>query len=598
MSRSHTVDFSRVRSAADLAVVIGCAEELIASTIRLNDMGGPPEPDPVEHLIYQLPEHPSNPPYSSLDLRKKNARHPGERRRVWVIHRQDLAAAQKALLRRLNDYLVGAVAGFPGESVHGYVSDRSILTNARVHVGAPWLLNADIRDFFGSITTARVAASLKEAGLTIIGAHLLARFTTVGGSLPLGFNTSPLLANLVCINLDNRMMALASNHGCRYTRYADDLTFSCDQKLPTRTEVESALAAEGFRLAEGKFRTSRRGQCHFVTGLSVSDFDKKVPRLPKQFKRRLRQELYYCEKFGVEEHFSEIDGALESGMNRLDGRIAFARGIEPQFADRLWRRWKAVLRSANRVVVYPSHFDRAPHGVTIVFDESGIDSAFGPVFSLCCAVIDDADGVRRRIEDLQHRVLADPFVARREGKLESRGFHFSDDSEEVRTDFIRLLASLPVRAFVVYGQPSSSFPYEKLYADCFHWLLRDRFYGTDRRTVEIVCEENPQVKKAVLEGAVATMYRTLECIGSRRPLRRPSVRCLGKLAEPLLCLPDYLLGVFGAYALSQARADKRELAVSRFERLRDHFRLVVSLNSRVRYNRRFPFTPWPPGSTI
>ena len=101
--------------------------------------------------------------------------------------------------------------------------------------------------------------------------------------------------------------------GCTYSRYADDMAFSSAMALPTRFEVASALAAEGFRLSESKFRKTVRGQAHYVTGLSISE---SVPHAPRALKRRLRQELYYSTKFGIAEHLERVRAPdLQTGVN-------------------------------------------------------------------------------------------------------------------------------------------------------------------------------------------------------------------------------------------------------------------------------------------
>src|SRR5690606_3022555 len=47
-------------------------------------------------------------------------------------------------------------------------------------------------------------------------------------SLPQGACTSPALSNLTARRLDARLQGIAAKLGWRYTRYADDLTFSAN----------------------------------------------------------------------------------------------------------------------------------------------------------------------------------------------------------------------------------------------------------------------------------------------------------------------------------------------------------------------------------
>ena len=46
----------------------------------------------------------------------------------------------------------------PNECAHGFVRGKSIVSNAAAHVGKPWLVTLDIKDFFPSISRQRKTA--------------------------------------------------------------------------------------------------------------------------------------------------------------------------------------------------------------------------------------------------------------------------------------------------------------------------------------------------------------------------------------------------------------------------------------------------------
>jgi hypothetical protein len=215
--------------------------------------------------------------------------------------------------------------------------------------------------------------------------------------------------------------------------------------------------------------------------------------------------------------------------------------------------------------------------------------------SMCCVVLDDPDGVRAQLQLLQRQYLADPFASGRKAKLQKRGFHYADDAEETRTAVIKLLSELPLRALVSYGIPPAEIAYERAYMSLFWGLTRDRFFAADRRRVAATYEENPQVKHEAMERVVRELYESMERLGTRRPIEQPTLRRAGKIAEPLLALPDYFLGVFGGFALRETRPGRTELVTRRFERLRDRFRLILALNQDIWYSRRRPFEPWVGG---
>ena len=112
--------------------------------------------------------------------------------------------------------------------VHGFARGRSIRSNAKRHLGAEWVLNLDLQDFFPTIHFGRVLGLFagKPYNLPAEVAKTLAQICCHEGALPIGAPTSPIVANLICGKLDSELKALAWSCGCTYTRYADDISIS------------------------------------------------------------------------------------------------------------------------------------------------------------------------------------------------------------------------------------------------------------------------------------------------------------------------------------------------------------------------------------
>ena len=100
----------------------------------------------------------------------------------------------------------------------------------------------DIEDFFGSVRDIDVVRVLEEIGCNNRVASWMSKLTTIDGKLVQGFNTSPVLANMVFKDTDILLEVLSKQHQSIFTRYADDITISSDDELPTIIEVESLLA--------------------------------------------------------------------------------------------------------------------------------------------------------------------------------------------------------------------------------------------------------------------------------------------------------------------------------------------------------------------
>lgn len=172
----------------------------------------------------------------------------------------------------------------------GFQRNHSIVTNAAFHAGRAVVLSMDIKDFFGRTSSDRIRKYFRFAGWNKETANLLTDLCTYRGGLPQGAPTSPRLSNLVNCRLDARITALAERRGARYTRYADDLTFSFESDDSDAIHeliraVKLVLQDEGYEIHHRrKLRIRRRHQRQFVTGLVVNE----QPALPRTTRRKLR----------------------------------------------------------------------------------------------------------------------------------------------------------------------------------------------------------------------------------------------------------------------------------------------------------------------
>ena len=272
--------------------------------------------------------------YTQLRIPKKSRKRPAQFRTVYKAD-QRLALIQKNIATWISKHVE-----FP-EYVEGFVQKRSIVTNARIHLGQHTLLHADIKDFFDSITVDRVDEAFRALGCTSSVGNTLARVCTLNGQLPQGSSASPILANLVCRHLDTDLNTLAVAKHCKYSRYADDITISGDQ-VPDGAEIEAVLRRHGFSIRSEKYRIQRRGRGQYVTGLSV--VDETSPRVPRVMKHRLRLELHYAERYGVASHLEHIgsEETPEFAVNRLHGWVSFIYSVEGTASRRLYQQWLRV----------------------------------------------------------------------------------------------------------------------------------------------------------------------------------------------------------------------------------------------------------------
>ncbi|AKT40468.1 reverse transcriptase family protein [Chondromyces crocatus] len=283
--------------------------------------------------------------------------------RLITSPKRDLKRAQRWALRHVFEKL--PVHG----TAHGFLSARSIVTNAEAHAGADVVVKVDIKDFFPTVTWRRVRGLLRKAGLAEGPATLLSLLSTEAPRdvvqfrgktlyvangprvLPQGAPTSPAITNALCLRLDRRMSGLARKLGMRYTRYADDLTFSwrapaaavaseTGKKGKGKADAKAAeprpqapvgallraardiLGGEGFRLHPTKTTVMRRGDQQKVTGLVVNAAGSSVPavRVPRERVRELRAAIRNRE-LGREGKGETLD--------QLKGLAAFVHMADP-----------------------------------------------------------------------------------------------------------------------------------------------------------------------------------------------------------------------------------------------------------------------------
>ncbi|MGD9681745.1 MAG: reverse transcriptase family protein [Candidatus Obscuribacterales bacterium] len=192
--------------------------------------------------------------------------------------------------------------------LHGCIKGRSIVTNAEPHAGKPLVIQIDLSDFFGSIKFHRIKEIFETRfGFDEKAADTFARLTTYGNFLPQGAPTSPILANIAGFDLDRAILSICTENSPTfrydYTRYVDDLTISGDMPLARLLgEFYRAIEKCGFRANPKKLRAARASDRQKVTGIVVNE----RANAPKKLIRRVRQQVYYCKKFGYWNHCKKI----------------------------------------------------------------------------------------------------------------------------------------------------------------------------------------------------------------------------------------------------------------------------------------------------
>jgi RNA-directed DNA polymerase len=571
MSKKFSIDFRIPESASDLASYVGIDPHLFNEIVTSDDRK-------QFYTLHQIP--------------KRGRYRVGKFRDVWEVKNFVLAEAHKAIARRFELFARVSDSRFPHEAAYGYVRHRGTRDNAEVHCGAPLLLRADIRNFFPSIAIGRLKARFLELKMHPAAAEALAKFVTIDDRLALGLNASPMLANLICVDLDIKIQKLALAYGCKYTRYADDITMSAKRALPTKKEIQKIIEEEGFQLNEEKFRYTKIGQAHYVTGLSVSDVD--GPHVPSRMKRRLRQELYYSKKFGIAEHLDRTDDpTLQVGVNRLNGTVLYVSHIEARIADHLRSKWDEIQKRDGVGASYEPVPGRFAANVSCFVDETELAFGSKKFLALGLAFTETPNALTTStFATLREHQIEDAFYPGDKVALAKKGLHFTDSHPDLRASYIKVLSGLPYRAFVIFGELESDQKYRETYVSLLAKILPKRLMWYNGANTHFIFEENSKIKLSHLEQVVGDAYHSLELANNRRPITKPQITIGKKLENHCFAVPDYMLAIFSRFAQSNEKPAEKNIRTSQFERLRDKYRLIIDADSGVEFSRRRQFQPW------
>ena len=280
--------------------------------------------------------------------------------------------ALRGVLQALN--IVLQAYDEPTPWAYGFVCGRSVVDNARPHVGKRYILNLDLKNFFPTITRRQVADCLtaEPFGFSSLAAKLISGLATVRTKnneevLAQGFATSPTLSNFICREMDKEIASIATAQGITFTRYADDLTFSADTDIlrpqgELVQQVKTIVERYGFRLNEEKTHLQRRGRRQEVTGLMVTE---KV-NVSRRYVREIRSLLYIWERYGYEDacqaawksyrqqhgktkeylYFVPLNAVLRGKLNYMK----MVRGADDPLYQRFVSRYNALQKTNKREV--------------------------------------------------------------------------------------------------------------------------------------------------------------------------------------------------------------------------------------------------------
>lgn len=237
----------------------------------------------------------------------------------------------KVVQRFIADYILVILPVH--KDVYSYTTGKSIVNNAILHNNKKYLYSMDIEDFFGSISYDKLRSYF---GIEYFGffnnkfkndkidlgeklSRVIIDLCTKDGSLPQGAPTSPILSNAILYNFDEKVTKLCEEHSVTYTRYADDISISGDNKddmVKIQKKITEILQNDyGFKINQKKNKFASKSMRHKVTGIVVNE---KV-KPSRHWMKKLQQDFNYARKFENKRN-KEI-------YKKLQGRVSYLQSF-------------------------------------------------------------------------------------------------------------------------------------------------------------------------------------------------------------------------------------------------------------------------------
>ncbi len=255
--------------------------------------------------------------YKVFKIPKKN----GKSRKIYAPNKTLKHIQRQILNNILNERQISPYA-------KAYHKGISLKENALPHVNKDLILKLDIKGFFENITFLDVYNACfstkyypKQVGI------LLTYLCTYEDHLTQGSPTSSYISNLVMKDFDLELGSWCQTKNISYTRYSDDLTFSgVFSPNELIIKVRKMLYKLSLELNSKKIHAITKSTCQTVTGLVVND----KLNVKKEYKKRIRQIIYYIKKFGLNSHLKrkKINITEEQYLNVLYGQILYVLQID------------------------------------------------------------------------------------------------------------------------------------------------------------------------------------------------------------------------------------------------------------------------------
>lgn len=260
----------------------------------------------------------------------------------WIdVPAAELKEAQRIILEKL----FYTYSNF-NKVVQGFTKNRDAVTNATVHKNCKKFLTMDLHDFFGTVTKTHLYGLLvkviykfcKSNDVTYESKYVkqILNMCLFYNRLPQGAPTSPFLANLAFKKCDDQILTFVSNFNLLYTRYADDLTISSNDRdfdfKELSSDIHNIIKNNRFFVNNKKTRILHEGKAMNITGVIINNNKLSVK---KTYLNNLRAELHNLSK----------TNPIQEDLQKVKGKIAWVEKVQKSKVQKLTQKYTKLLNS-------------------------------------------------------------------------------------------------------------------------------------------------------------------------------------------------------------------------------------------------------------
>jgi len=267
----------------------------------------------------------------------------------------------KHILRFLNNYIF-QYADINSEVVHSYIKGKSTYTAVQPHAKSKYFFKTDISDFFNSFNILDIKKIIDEnltsvpiSDISLYKNNLL-HLITVNGRLPIGLSTSPSITNSALFKFDNILQAHCKTLDIVYTRYSDDLIFSCndisslnsiEKMIPNLLLIETGI---NLKLNNKKTKYNHSGNRVNILGIIISPSGKLS--VASDLKKKIEALLYFYSSDLIKFE-SYLTKNFNGSKSLVSGQLNYIGSIDKTYLNKLRKKY------GNFIVDY---FYRNPEG--------------------------------------------------------------------------------------------------------------------------------------------------------------------------------------------------------------------------------------------